>query len=178
MKVTFNTTSRYDTPISSDGPVPVVEVVAGKLIDIHNQLYEAALKDYLEENNISKDDLFNNYVQLQQYDPNYQFSSTIVLKRKKYPFDVITIDLSKYWKKYLYKNVEGIDDIIMLNDEDNFGENELVYIDYARNEATIFNRSTGIKFHVPLSKISGSTIVSDALSRENTFAELYKKINV
>lgn len=168
---------KYNNLFYRSGPVSVMDVASGKLQSIQTQLFELALMDFCKERNVSYADFKNQNIIIERKATDYFMPSEIVYKSKSYPFMSERVDLAHYWSKYFYKNEDLIDDILMMKrDGAGYVENEIVNVDYVRNEATVFNRYLNIKFYVPLSKITNNTNFSYWLDLNDKFINLSKNI--
>lgn len=151
----------------------VDDVVYNKGYKIFNELYKAALNNYLKDLFLINPNVFgevtdNNYIEafeeknviIQKKSYNYTDPISIYIRSKEYPFKSYTLDLTPYWESYEY--IPGDIDIIY-NLENNPNNLELVYIDYVRNYAIVNDRYLGVRHKIPLDKVPSNIKISNSL---------------
>lgn len=165
----------YSSNLNNNSVLSVDDISSGKIADIHEQMYQTALRKFITVINLGNpiETFYDNYTVIETRMSDYNEASLITLIDKHTQKTVRNISLENFWPKYNYKYTSN-DDIVITStpDEQKLGVNEVEYIDYARGHALVRNTITGIKHFIPLSKIDNNTRISDSLSLSNTFTEL------
>lgn len=156
----------YNFLLYKDKVDNVYNVVNNKGYNINKQLYDVALKNYIKQfcflHNITSEE-FNEIFNIVKI-PNYEYDKPCsiiqqnVLNNTNFKTQYI-IDLTAYWPNYEYKATA--DKTIVIDSENNFGEDKVEYIDYVRGEAIVFNSYTGIRRALPIKNITSETVASD-----------------
>lgn len=166
----------YSNVLYTNSAVTVDDIVSNKIENIHRQLYMGALES-LYKTNYSEEptfnDFLNNYIICEVKKFNYNEPSVINI-RKKTEGNIDIIDLTPYWPVYNFINKP--DNQIIVKDY-NYKYDELVNIDYARGEISLFNKLLQIKRQADISSLKKNTKISDILSSKNTFYKLLKNGN-
>ena len=187
--------NNYNKLVNNNRVVSVSDIINEKELNIHDQIFKTALLNFIEKNsgenqmfsfftNKTIDELYKYFIVIENRGQDYAEPSTVKLFSKNLNENkpkAILINLGEkdangnylYWPEYLYKYTTSLP--IQFNyDEYNEEYNELVYIDYVRGEATVFNKLKNAYLQIPLSAINEDTNISDEMSSENTFYNLIK----
>lgn len=185
--------NNYNTLVYNDRVISVSDIISEKELKVHNQIFKRALSAFISKNsgdeklfpdNYDIDKLYEQYIIIETRGQDYTEPSVVKLFSKSLDTPnrkAIKINLGEkdsdgnylYWPEYLYKYTTNLP--IQFNSEDYQTEyNELVYIDYARGEATVYNKLKNVYLQIPLSAINENTMISDTMSSENTFTQLIK----
>lgn len=154
----------------------VNDIITEKQTKVHNKLYNYALSNYINKNYDNETIFYNTYKIIEKQNKIYYKPSSILLISLNPPFTIKEVDLSEYWPDYKYINETNNIDIIFINTKDNYGEYELIYIDYVRNKAKIINKYLNKIYTVDLNKIPNNIKINEYLKTNNSFTNLYKNI--
>lgn len=159
-------------------PVKYSEFVSNKYNDIHAQLYNDALSNFLKD--LNKKDEFLDWTEeqietdtkiIEIKNTEYWKPSSVMIIKKIYPFTKYKYDLSEYWNNYQHKEDKKIDDLKILNEK--LLAPEILNLDYIRGKAKIECRQQGVEFEVDFDYIDKDTLVSEEYSLDNTFSYKY-----
>lgn len=185
--------NNYNSLIQNNHVSSVSDIVNGKELNIHTQIFECALLNFILENSgetgILKDlpektieCLKSIYTVIETRGETYTEPSKITIFKKDLSTpEVIKIDLGekdesgnyKYWPEYKFGHTQRL--VLDCNPFNYIGDyDELLYIDYVREEAIIRNKLSSEEKTIPLSNINKYTKISDELSSKNTFYSLIK----
>lgn len=128
-------------------PMTFHDVINDKYDNIHEQLYNQALNNYLGDN---RQEYESTYRMIELKSSYFNQPSKVLLIRKHYPHTRTTIDLTSYWGDYGFK-----EDLSYLKLDDDFTveTGEVIYKDYIKGTATLYSRYSGKKFTVKLSSL-------------------------
>lgn len=156
------------------GPIKFADFVSDKCDQIHEKLYEEALKEYYQENIedysdcSSFEEFVNEYKVIEIKGKEYMLPSSVILSEKKFPYRQKKIDLSPYWNKYQYaENNKDISDLMI--DEDTVKDAKLVYVNYVTGRCKFRSRMTGKEFWTTIDYVNKDTEISDEMTLKDTF---------
>lgn len=158
--------TNYNKLIYKDRINTIYDVVHNKGNIVHKQLYKTALNLYIKHfcaiNKITVNEFNDIFRIIEKPAPNYDRPSTIVVCNKtanpSYKLKYI-VDLTPFWPVYNYINKPT--EVITINKSDNYGNDEITYIDYVKGTAQTINSYTGEKNEIKTNNITVDTLVSD-----------------
>lgn len=164
---------KYNNIIYNNAVVPIWDIVSNKQLNINYQLYKEALNNYIKDNyNLEYDEFIKTHTIIQNQNFDFNKSSFVIIKpndSKKF----FKVDLKKYWPNYQYINKGN--KIVIINSDNKIVNDEIINIDYVRNEATLYNRASNIKYNIKLKNIDNTLALSNYLSTKDHFTNLIKK---
>ncbi len=161
--------TKYNSLIYNNGVVSVWDIVNNKPININNKLFNEAINRMIKDkySNLSISEFYNKYSIL--YNKKYNFDeSTVIIIKDNNKVSFTKIDLTPYWPSYNYLSKDN--NVIMIDNK--ITNDEIIYIDYVRNEATLYNRESNIKYNIKLDRINKNSIISSYYSLDDTFTNL------
>lgn len=167
---TLNTISNYNTLIYKDSVVPVWDIVTNKQLMVNTKLISEAINKMVKDkySDLSINDFYEKYNII--YNKNYNFNNPInIIIKDKNSNKFTKIDLTPYWPLYIY--ISQGNEVIM--EKDKVINDEVINIDYVRNEALMFNKESNIKYTIKLDKLNKDTNLSAYLNIDDTFTNLY-----
>lgn len=165
--------TKYTSIITKDSAVSVYDIANNKCKLIHDKLYDYALRAFIKSLDMDYDEFISNHIIVETQDADYLKPSTISVQQRIKPFARYSLRLDLFWPDYKYTN-SGIEPI-MVDRTDDYGEYEIINIDFVREFGTLYNRYTGITYDIPLKNINKDTKVADEFSLCKTFGELIKQ---
>lgn len=160
--------TNFNRLIYNDRITSVYDVTYNKNFKIHKLLFTTAVDNYVkyfcQKHDITKDEFEKTFNIIEKQINSIDAPSSIIQRNKtsnkRFELQYI-VDLAPFWPNYKYKNVSNT--AVTINPAENFGQDEVVYIDYVRNEATVYNNYLDEYKQIPLSNINISTKLSDNL---------------
>lgn len=161
----------YNKLAFRDRITSVYDVTSNKNCILHKKLYTAAVDNYIKRfcllHNITKEE-FNKVFTVLEKPVNSITAPSSILQRNKLGdkrFELFYIvDLTPFWPSYKYANASS--QVVDVNPEEKLAHDEVVYIDYVRGEATMFNRALDEYNQLPISKINRTTKFSEEMNIE------------
>lgn len=158
----------YNKVLYKDKVTTIYDVVYNKGTNIHKQLYNVALNNYIKHfcqlHNITTE-VFNNTFKIIEKLPATFDKASVIIQRNitsNTDFDLeYIVDLSIFWPKYVYTNKSNKQ--ILVNPSEQYNKDEITYIDYVRGEATLYNKINDIYYNIPLNNITKDTQISDSM---------------
>lgn len=158
----------------TDLTLSINDIVQDKLNKTYSKQYEYAIQNYLTAINEDNSTFWDNHIIVNRTAKSFSSAPEITILEKSHPFKKVVVDLTQFWPEYQFNNTSIP---IVYNADDDFGEYELTYIDYARQKAFYINRYTNVTVEAPISSITKDTKISDELSLDNTFRKLLDKLS-
>ena len=194
----------YDKLSYSKGKITYHDYVTNKLDNVHNMLFDDALKKYMLENLWidSKEEFYEHgYNELKQkyriidIKREIYFEPSVAKLIPKHNIDnkKLNIDLEQYWNNdYVVKNIfldyrvkpiannlAEYGDTYRQDTEDinnaRIYDAEIIEWDYVRGRAKLRSRVWNIEFYVDYKYINSDVKEAESLSIDNTFASLIRK---
>lgn len=168
--------NNYDKLWYNGTPVKYKDYITNKFNDIHKQLYNSALKSFIDYaiNNEEQFYCFNNDKELfKKYtkiieNKNIEYwmpSSIIVRVLYKDNRSVKEYDLTPFWNNFQNKNNEpNIDDLTIIGEK--ILDPEILSINYVSGKAKIESRMNDIEFDIDLNMVNSSSKYSNKFFKE------------
>lgn len=159
----------YNKMMYNSGPITVSEFISDIPNEIHQQIYNKALSDFLEENPKYND---TNIKIIEIKGKEYWEPSKIrIIDYSTKPYKYSTISLQQWWNnQYNYKEETNIDPMIGSNND------QVDFLNYVQGKATMYDRYENKKYKVDFKNIGKDTeITEDYNVYSRTFEYLRKK---
>lgn len=163
---------KYDSLIPSESYLQTSsELVSGKAEDIHQQAYDIALSNWLQDHKEYKEG--HTITEIRKKD--FTEAPSILVTSSKYPFKKKTFSLKEYWKEITFSKRKENQWKEMQVDEEGIEDAQIVHIDYVRGKVKMESKMTGNEIEVGLDAINAYTPVDDdKMGLTNTFTYLSK----
>ena len=106
----------YSSNLNNNSVLSVDDISSGKIADIHEQMYQTALRKFITVINLGNpiETFYDNYTVIETRMSDYNEASLITLIDKHTQKTVRNISLENFWPKYNYKYTSN-DDIVKVN---------------------------------------------------------------
>lgn len=161
--------TNFNKLIYKDKITSVYDVVSNKNSKVHKTLYNAAVNNYIkyfcEIHSISKEEFNNTFTILEVQNNSIDSPNSIIQRNKtaNKKFEMqYKVDLTPFWPEYKFKN--SANNVINIDPTEDFGKKEIVYVDYVRGEATVFNNYLDEYNQIPLNNVNINSEISDEMN--------------
>lgn len=148
-----NDSVSYKRLVIDDSYQTVSEWLADKNEDIHNLLLGAALKESAKK--CDWIDSLDDWEVIEHRKKSFLEAPKCLLRRKKWPFDTHTLDISEYWDPSFFNYHQTSPTIIMNNNP--IYDEEVDRVNYVTGKAKSTSRLENITKSIDLSSLNSNT---------------------
>lgn len=154
-----------------------IDYISDKDENVHNQLYNSALKSYLNDNDLNNDEYLSSHIFNEIKNKEYWMPSKVIIKSIQEPYITKIVDLEKYWDNYEFnESFKKINDDFYQDKED-INAFLIIYIDYINGRIKLKNKNSGKIIWKDIKYMSDIPIDKDSITLKDTFSyKLQNKI--